>query len=84
MLKVKVSRKNELMGECAGARKTNGWERAEKFGNEREEMLFRGRRGSFVIVGGWGGVRELREKETREIVIMVKGSSLRFRHEGDS
>jgi hypothetical protein len=60
-----------------------GWERAERFTNEREEFLFPGRRGSFLIVGGWGGAREVRKKETGQGVIMVKGSSLPFRHEGD-
>jgi hypothetical protein len=84
MWKVNVSRKNELLGECAGTKKTTGWEKAENFGHEREELLFRGRRGRNIMVGGWGGVREFREKETREIVIMEKGSRLRFRHEGVS
>jgi hypothetical protein len=61
-----------------------GCERAERFRNKCEELLFPGRRGSFVMVGGWGGVRKVREKETSEFVILAKGCRLRFRHEGDS
>ncbi len=53
VMKVKVSRRKEVMGDCAGTRRTKWWERVGMFRNEREELLLPGRRGSFVMVGGW-------------------------------
>jgi hypothetical protein len=53
-MKVEVERKKELMGECAGARRTMGAESARRFRKEREWYSFSGRRGRFVLVGGEG------------------------------
>ncbi len=61
MMKVKVSRRKELMGEFAGTRRTKWRERVEMFRNEREELFLPGKRGNFVMVGGWEGQGSQRE-----------------------
>jgi hypothetical protein len=62
---------------CGGKEYNGG--KSKRLRKDQEEYLFSGK----FWIGGRGGVREVREKETSQGVIMMKGSSLRFRHEGD-